>query len=55
MLLNAENVRVAAFTISELLRENKEGGGKITTPPRLRLRKLLRMLQLAFINDTNES
>ena len=30
-----QNVRVTAFTVSELLRENQQGGGgdKITSPP----------------------
>ena len=27
-----QNVRVTAFTISELLRENQQGGGKIPPP-----------------------
>ena len=38
--------RVTAFTVSELLRENQPGGGKITPhPPRLRLN---------LINDGSE-
>ena len=39
MLLKIQNARVTAFTISELLRENQQGGGgKITPlPPRLGL------------------
>ena len=28
-----QNVRVTAFTVSEILRENLQGGRKITTPP----------------------
>ena len=31
-----QNVKVTAFTVSELLRENQQGGGgKIARPPRL--------------------
>ena len=33
VLLNAENTRVTAFTVSELLRENQQGGSKITPNP----------------------
>ena len=34
MFLNAANAKVAAFTVSELLRENQQGvGGKITPHP----------------------
>ena len=32
-----QNARVTAFSVSELLRENKQGGGKTTPPPRLGL------------------
>ena len=32
MLLNASNARVTAFTVSELLKENQEGGGGKITP-----------------------
>ena len=30
-----QNTRVMAFTVSELLRENQQGGKMITPPPRL--------------------
>ena len=47
ILMNAENARVTALTVFELLRENQQegrGGSKITrTPPRLGLRPNLRV------------
>ena len=36
-----QNIRVTAFTVSELLRENQQGGGEVThPPPRLGLKVL---------------
>ena len=35
-----QNPRVTAFTTSDLLRENKQGGGVKLPPPRLELIKL---------------
>ena len=36
---NLQNAKVAAFTISELLRENQQGG-KITSPTQIRVNEL---------------
>ena len=49
-----QNARVADFTVSELLRENQQGGGgKITSPTQIRV-KSMRTHQIAlYINGNN--
>ena len=44
-----QNSRVTAFTVSELLRENQQGGGgggKIPSPIKIRVKFLLIFLQM---------
>ena len=44
-----QNARVITFAISELLRENKQGG-KITRKPRLGLSKIIKSLKITKKN-----
>ena len=48
-----QNARVTAFTVSELLKENQQSGGKITSPtPRLGLmRKILAIKQYVIWSE----
>ena len=53
MLLILQNARVTAFTVSELLKENQQSGGKITSPTsRLGLmRKILALKQYVIWSE----